>query len=68
MASKDEEKGTLEPAMAPPGYKKTSEEAKGAPADAYGGTKQGPTKTKSKPTWVQQGSKEVAKKGANERP
>ena len=67
MASKDEQKGTHEPAMAPPGYKKTSEEAKGAPADAHGGPNKA-QKTKGKPTWVQQGSKKVSKKGPNERP
>ena len=64
MASKDEEKGTLEPAMAPPGYKKTSEEAKGAPADAHGGTKQGPKNEKQAnmdPTGIKKIKKGVKK-------
>ena len=64
MASKDEEKGTLEPAMAPPGYKKTSEEAKGAPADAHGETKWGPNtdwRANMGPTWTQKGIKKGSK-------
>ena len=67
MASKDEEKGTLEPAMTPPGYKKTSEEAKGPQRMPMKGPNKA-QKTKSKPTWIQQGSKKVSKKGQNERP
>ena len=70
IASKDEQKGAHEPAKAPPGYQKTSKETKEVTAGSHGEAKWSPRgrlATKSKPTWVQQGSKKVSKKGPNER-
>ena len=66
MASKDEEKGTLEPAMARLGTRRYLRKQKGPQRMPMEGPNKA-QKTKSKPTWAQQGSKKVSKKGPNER-
>ena len=53
------------------GAHETSKETKEVTAGSHGKAKWSPRgrlATKSKPTWVQQGSKKVPKKGPNERP
>ena len=69
MASKDKQKGTQkgapEPAKTPAGWQKTYKETKEVTAGSHGDAKWSPRHrlaTKSKPTWVQQGSKKVSKK------
>ena len=50
---------------------KTAKETQGGLNAAHGKAKwsaRGPLATKSKPTWVQQGSKKVSKNDPNERP